>query len=326
MNDRPGQSLGWIYPLVFLMSLVMFGGGIYLAVQKGVWSLAAAGGASMVAVLCTWPLAILMQRAAASRADALRETINPLQQKVEQSAALLHRISEQQLLSDRAKAIAYREKDREALRRAIQEEISRRDFDAAAALADDIERLFGSRREAERFRQDIRLQREEETRRQVAEAIATIDRLTKAEQWTAAAHEADRLLHLHPNHERVRLLPQEIEQRKAAFKVQLVETFQDAVHRRDVDGSIELLKKLDHYLTPAEAESLQETARGVFKAKLENLRTQFSLAVQDHNWAEAIRIGEIVRRDFPNTTMAHEVSDLWTTLQERAQTPEPVES
>jgi len=84
-------------------------------------------------------------------------------------------------------------------------------------------------------------------------------------------------------------LPAEIESRRVTHKRQLLDSWHDAVHRHDVDGSIEILKRLDLYLTPAEADSMQETARGVFKEKLSNLRTQFAIAVQDKAWNEAIK-------------------------------------
>ena len=71
------------------------------------------------------------------------------------------------------------------------------------------------------------------------------------------------------------------------------------------------------YLTPAEAESYQQTARGVFKEKLNLLRTQFSVAVQDRKWSEAIVLGETIMRDYPNTQMAKEVRDMIDTLKLR---------
>jgi hypothetical protein len=69
---------------------------------------------------------------------------------------------------------------------------------------------------------------------------------------------------------------------------------------------------------------MQDLARRIFKHKLENLRTQFSLAVQDHNWSEAIRLGDIIIRDFPNTQMAKECRDAMPSLQQRAQGLETV--
>jgi hypothetical protein len=117
-------------------------------------------------------------------------------------------------------------------------------------------------------------------------------------------------------------LPAEIENRRQGHKKQLLDSWHDAVNRHDVDGSIEILKKLDLYLTPAEAESMQETARQVFKDKLLLLGQQFTLAVRDHRWHEAIELGETIAREFPNSRMAEEVREKMGLLRERASEPE----
>ena len=102
---------------------------------------------------------------------------------MEQFAVLLNLLSEQQLLSDRAKSVAFREKDRDALRRAIQEEMNKQDWDAAMRLADEIEGEFGYRTEAARFRDEIRQRQQDTVRRQIQEVVAVIDRHTRSEQW-----------------------------------------------------------------------------------------------------------------------------------------------
>ena len=112
-------------------------------------------------------------------------------------------------------------------------------------------------------------------------------------------------------------LPQEIETRRQGTKKQLLDSWNEAVARKDVDGSIEILKKLDLYLTRQEAEAMQEGARNVFKEKLNQLGTQFTLAVQDHKWAEAVRLGEIIGREFPNSGIAREVREKMDTLRAR---------
>jgi hypothetical protein len=66
---------------------------------------------------------------------------------------------------------------------------------------------------------------------------------------------------------------------------------------------------------------MQETARSVFKEKLNNLGKQFSTAVQDHRWIEAIRLGEQVIREFPNSRIAQEVRDNMDSLRQRATEP-----
>src|SRR5207302_1652075 len=100
--------------------------------------------------------------------------------------------------------------------------------------------------------------------------------------------ESERLHRHYPDFDQVQKLPQEIEARRLATKRQLKDAWQEAIGRKDVDGSIEILKKLDSYLTREEAEAMQEAARGVFKEKLNQLGAQFTLAVQDKKFHDAI--------------------------------------
>jgi outer membrane protein assembly factor BamD (BamD/ComL family) len=62
--------------------------------------------------------------------------------------------------------------------------------------------------------------------------------------------------------------------------------------------------------------------RNLFKEKIHDLRTRFALAVQDHKWAEAVRVGEEIVRDFPNSGIAREVKDKLDTLRQRAAEPQ----
>jgi hypothetical protein len=227
-------------------------------------------------------------------------------------------VTENQLLSDRAKTVAFREKDRDVVRRAVREEIARQDWEAALALVHEIDNVFGYKAEAERFRDEINGKRQEIVQRQIGEYTAAVDRFTAAEAWGPAFQEAQKIMALYPQNEQVMRLPEEIEGRRQARKKQLLDAWHDAIGRHDVDGSIEILKRLDLYLTPAEAESMQETARGVFKEKINLLRAQFSMAVQDHRWDEALKLGEVIINEFPNSRMAQEVRDMMDMLKQRA--------
>jgi hypothetical protein len=88
-----------------------------------------------------------------------------------------------------------------------------------------------------------------------------------------------------------------------------------------VDASIDILRQLDSYLTPAEAESMQDTARGVFKEKLNNLVAQFGAAIREHRWADAVRTGEQIQAEFPNARAAQEVGEKMDMLRQRASEP-----
>jgi hypothetical protein len=325
--DKPNSgSFVWVYPIAFAISCAILAGGIYLAATAHGWQLFAAGAACVIAVLVTWPLAIALARSRDVASDALEKSLTPVNERLQQLSVMLDLISENQLLSDRAKSVAFREKDRDAIRRAIQEEIGRHDFEAATSLANEIERGFGYTQEAERFRQEIEAKKNELYRAKINEHVGVIDRHTRSENWAEAHREAERLKALYPNDEQVRNLGAEIDARREQHKKRLIESLREAIARKDTDGGIEIVKQLDMYLTPAEAEKIQDEVRSVFKAKLDNLRTQFGIAHQEENHAEQLRIAEIIIRDFPNTQMARELRERLGELRRRATEPAPAEA
>lgn len=319
-NKRPTPATG-IFLIVLLITLLLLGAGVYFASSGQGSTVLVAGCVSLVILLCTFAIAQSAGGAQRQVNDFQQQLYSLFNDRLQQISVMLNQLSEQQLLSDRAKSVAFREKDRDALRRAIQEEIAKKDWEAALVLADDIERTFGYKQEAERLRVAINANRMEVVRKQIAEMVAVVDRYVRGEQWHAAQSEAERIQQMFPNNEQVAHLPRDIEARRANFKKQLVDSWNDAVAKKDVDGSIEILKRLDVYLTPTEAESMQETARSVFKAKLDLLRSEFSGAVTRHDWAGAIRIGESIVRDFPNSRIAFEVREMMDMLHQRAGQP-----
>jgi hypothetical protein len=325
VEKRNAASVSWMYAIVLFVALAVFGVGIFLAVQdpsRRDWSMLAAGCVSLLLVLTTWPLAIAMTGArdhAVKRGD---EVTQELTERLQSMSVVLNEIHESNMLSDRAKAVAYREKDRDALRRAIREDIAKRDWEAALVLADDMERVFGYRQEAMKYRDEINKAQEDVIRRHINEGMAVIDRHCRAEAWSDALREAERMISAFRGDPQVMNLPQDIENRRQTHKNQLTASFQDALNRKDNDGAIEILKKLDLYLTRSEADQMQDTVRNLFKEKIHDLRTQFALAVQDHKWTEAVRIGEAIVRDFPNSGIAREVKDKLDTLRQRAAEPQ----
>jgi len=190
-------------------------------------------------------------------------------------------------------------------------------------LVDDMEKTFGYNQEAAEYRQEINNHRQETVRRQVQEGVQQIDTFCRQEKWSEALREAERLMRVYPNQEQTARLPQEIEARRQGTKRQLLDAFNEAVVRKDVDGGIEIVKKLDAYLTRNEAEQMQESVRGIFKEKLNQLGAQFTLAVQDQKWLEAVRTGELIVRDFPNSGIAREVRERMAYLRDRAGEHQP---
>jgi len=311
-----------MFPVVLFFAFVVFAIGVFITWKHGDYTVLASGCLAVFAVLAVWCLALNVQAPRQSDFARAEELLAPVNERMQQINVLLNLVSEQQLISERAKAIAFRDQERDTFRRAIREEIAKKDYEAALALVGDIESVFGYRQEADRFREEINALRQQEVTKVVNEAAVVIDRHCRAEQWNLAIREAERLMSIYPGDPSVQRLPQEIEGRRQAHKKQLQDSWEDAVNRHDVDGSIEILKQLDAYLTPAEAEAMQETARRVFKDKLQLLGQQFALAVKDHLWADSVRLGEAVMREFPNSRMAQEVREKIDLLRERAASPQ----
>lgn len=317
-SPRERSSFTWVFAVALaVIAAPTFLVGLYLAANGRGWAMLAAGCASIVAILIAYPLLKTLEASRDASLGCINDMAAPLNERIQQMSMLLNQISEQQLISDRTKQVAYRTRDRETLRRAIHEEIANKDWEAALVLANEMESIFGYKQEAARFRRDIEQKHQEVLRREINEGVASLERLIRAERWQEALAEAHKVAQAYPHDQQAHNLPQWVEERRTTHKRQLIESWQDAINRRDIDGSIEILRKLDPYLTPAEAEAMQEPARNLFKEKLNSLRTQITLAVQDHQWAQAIKLGEQITRDFPNTRAAQEVRDMMPALRER---------
>lgn len=319
MQRRNIGSFVLAFSAVLCFSVAIFIWGLVLmADDKSDRILFVAGTICVVLSLLAGFIAMIVWTARQQAMFRMEQLMQPVNERLQHLCVLLDLVSEQQLISERAKAIAFREKDREALRRAIREEMNGRDFDAALALAAEIETVFGYKQEADQLRGEIVKMRDSDMRRDVTEAVAAIERFCRAEQWTLALREAERMLGLYPQDAQAAKLVQEVENRRQQHKKQLLDSWQDAVSRHDIDGSIAILKGLDQYLTPQEAAGMQETARQIFKDKLQLLGHQFTMAVREHQWAEAVRLGEALITEFPNSRMAQEVREQMALLREKA--------
>ncbi len=231
---------------------------------------------------------------------------------------LLRSINERLLLSDTAKRIAYREQDRAALRRAINDDISKGDYEAALAMVEEMAGQYGYREEGEQFRRQILEAREADIQGKIESASEHLDELMKHERWEEAIREASAVARTYPDAPRAAELPKKVRAAFERYKQDMERRFLEAAQQDDVDTAMELLKTLDQYLTESEAGQFREVARGVITKKRENLGVQFKLAVQDREWDRAISVGEDIISDFPNSKMADEVRSMLDTLRERA--------
>lgn len=222
-------------------------------------------------------------------------------------------------LSDRAKRLLHRDREVEALREAIHEDIIRQDYKRAEDLANTVETELGYATEAAELRAEIAKSRDATVEEKIDLAIARIDDLCNDRKWARALREAQRVLRLFPDNPKVAALPDRIMEARNDAKRQLLQAYGEAVRKNDVDSGVELLQELDAYLTPQEGAALQESARGVFKARLHNLGVQFAICVTDNRWQDAIKAGEAIIAEFPNSRFAQEVREKMQLLRSREQ-------
>lgn len=295
------------------------------AQQSGQWDIAlmlpvlafvAALVAGAWAVVLHGAVQVLIADEAAMRNTAgWLERIETLHNDQSQS---LKKLVELESLSDQAKSLIFRDREIDALRETVRDDIMRQDYKTAETLIETMETRFGYADEATRLRQEVQDARKATLEEKIDTAIGRVQAIIDAHDWPRAIRAAQKLLGLFPTDAKVAALPQRVEAARARHKRQLLQEYGEAVKRNDVDRSIELLRELDPHLTPQEAAALEESARGVFRAKLHNLGVQFAICVTDQRWDEAIITGEEIVRNYPNSRMSHEVRQKMPQLRSRA--------
>lgn len=275
--------------------------------------------ACFAASICTflW-LAVLVLLKIEGNAFRQYDVSRDVSESLSRYGADLKTIAENAQMSDLVRSVTHRSRERTAIRLAINEEIIRGDWEAAYALVELLEERHGYRNEAARLRAELDASRAGEADVKVHDSVEHVRALMAAHDWDRARRMMDRLMASNGNNHEVKELPQAFHRAWNEHKRRLLKEWDQAVQRNEVDRGIALLKELDHYLTPSEAGALQESARGVFRAKLRNMGVQFSLAVSENNWKEALNVGLQIQEEFPNSRMASEVQDRIHVLQKRA--------
>jgi len=253
-----------------------------------------------------------------STTTRLHSTLLDLDERVTALNDPLVKVSENTEISDAAKTIAHRAKEREALRNAIRDEILHQDWEAAYYLIHQMERRYGYHQEAQRIKREVESSRQETIERMIIEALHHIEDLCNKRLWTQARTEAERLVRLFPSHEQAKTATDIVERKRDEYKAALLRAYDEAFARNESDRCVVILKELDPFLMRSEAEALADSARGVFRAQLLNLGVQFSLAVAERRWRDALETGLKITTSFPNTRMAEEVRGKLDALQKRA--------
>ncbi len=335
MAHRYGRFTWLVYVarIALVASLVTLAGAFALTVGWGIfayrwtgeipWLLILAGLAELAAAPML-VVALAMVRlwvTTYSAVMAINSRVSRAESVLEASREHLKQIADVSSLSDQAKMMVYHDREVEAVQEVVNACLARQDYDHAEAVITRMEHQLGYRDEARRLRDLVAASRSATREETIRAAVQRVEGIIEQRNWARARREAERLADVFPGSALVAELPDRITERMNAHKRDLLQRYDEAVRRNDVDRSIELLRELDRYLTPTEAAALKESARGVFRAKLHNLGVQFAVAVTEQRWAHAVRSGEQIIAEFPNSRMAEEVSSKLDTLHQLAGQP-----
>lgn len=254
--------------------------------------------------------------------DALRDNSSRLKDlagAMEKISTELTQLNHSTRVSETAKAIAFRDEDRQSLRDVVFDKLQQQDFAAADTLIDEIARRSEYKELAEQLRAQACRYRDATDQERVQQSIAHIQKLLDEAQWARASTQIEGLIKTHPDNERARALRQLLLDKKQGRKRILLAAWDDAVQAQETDRSLHILKELDLYLTPNEALALQEAASDVFRTKLHNLGVQFAIAVTEKQWAGALDVGQQIMNDFPNSKMCEEIRGKLDVLRQNVQ-------
>jgi hypothetical protein len=286
------------------------------------WLPALKGSFIMVAYFAAALAVFAILRILAELTESIHQQQNKFDKISESLSAnkeLLEQISQGVRLSEAAKTICYRDSDRQQLRASVMERLHQQDFDATDAMIENIAR----RPEYKQLAADLKLTadqyRNSTDHERMGQVIGYIDRLLEQHQWANAETQIERLIKKYPDSEKAKEMSVKLFEKKEKRKRELLDEWDAAIKKSEVDHSLEVLHELDFYLTPSEGLALQEAASEVFKNKLHNMGVQFSLAVSDKQWSTALATGQAIIREFPNSKMADEIRSKTEILHELAQ-------
>jgi len=325
-TNGPSWEFRWrivvIYAVLIVLALVLvivtFLTDIFATTEEGqippvVWLLLA--GVFLIAIITTLSNIIRLFDALQDNSVKLERLIDAL----EKNRSVLKQVDQNTRLSDAAKAIIMRDADRQFLREAVLVKIQQEDIDTAYEIIDELANRTGYKMLAEQLRAEADKHHGATDQERIEQIISEIEKLFESYQWINANIEIEKLIHTYPNSEEAKSMRRKLLIKREERKKLLLNAWDDAVNRRATDRSLDILKELDHYLTPQEAVTLQEAARDVFKDKLHNLGVQFSLAISGEQWDKALQIGQQIIHDFPNSRMSEEIREKMDVLKQKVQ-------
>ncbi|MCA9297881.1 MAG: hypothetical protein KDA28_02375, partial [Phycisphaerales bacterium] len=185
--------LAWIYGAAALLSVGLF----VVGVAQEEWTLVGLAMLGLVIIGAVAPLSFVTALQSSTPTSASPSTdLESLRQAIE-------RLGELSALSDDARRVLNRQRERDLLCKAIEEDIASEDWGAALVLCKELAERFGYRVEAEEFRGRIETARFETVEHKVADAVSHLDGLIIQRRWTDAFADAARIGRLYPESPRV---------------------------------------------------------------------------------------------------------------------------
>jgi hypothetical protein len=327
--DSPGESQLWAVKWYVWVAVIVIIGAVIAAIGihisagqtdqgageplKWLGIIVCAAGAllAVFAALLIAEEAVGTMRANGRKLDSLLSLMN-------QQRQILTQIGQSATLSDTAKEVLFRDAERRSLREAVLEKLHQLDYQGTFMLIEELAHRPAYKGFAEQLRMEAEKYRSATEDERMRQSIAHIEKLIDDFQWGKARAQIERFIAAFDDRQRAEKLTAKLNARREERKKELLAKWDETVRKQDTDGSLEVLKELDAYLTPEEGMALQESAREVFRNKLQTMGVQFSLAVSEKRWADALEIGEKIIADFPNTKMAQEIRDGIESLRQHA--------
>ncbi len=318
MDEHGRLSAGWIiaiYGSAAALAIAVAAHGVLE--DKEIWVLA--GVVTLILILTTLPICLAARRGETEDGRQLIE-LDRIRTQIRSLSDTMNHLNETIILSDDARRVINRRKERELLCKAIEEDIKLEDWEAALVLVRELAERFGYRIEAEQFRTRIDGARAQTHDRAVHEAIRGLDEMIVEHQWEQALSEAARISRVFHDAPQVDGLRHRVISARDRYKENIERRFLQAAKEEEIEVAMELLREMDHLLSEHEAEQFREVARGVIGKARDNLGVQFKVAVHDRAWGDAQRVGERIIEEFPNSRMASEVRSMIDQIRDRAST------
>lgn len=318
MDEHGRFSTGWIIAIYGSAAVLSIAAAMHgLTDGKELWVLA--GLVTLVLTLTTLPVCLAARSSGNEEKDQSIE-LDRIRTQIRSLNDTMNTLNETIVLSDDARRVLNRRKERDLLCKAIEEDIQLEDWDAGLVLVRELAERFGYRVDAEQFRDRIERARAQTHDKAVHEAIAGLEGMIASHEWEQALNEAARISRVFHEAPQVDGLRHRVISARDRYKQNIERRFLQAAQNEEIEEAMSLLREMDHLLSEHEAEQFQEVARGVIGKARDNLGVQFKMAVHDKAWDDAASVGERIIEEFPNSRMASEVRDIIDEIRGRANT------